>query len=668
MQSRRGGRGFGLMESTSLQRWLTLMFLAFSLLVITSVGLTLWGLDAQKQDAQLINLAGRQRMLVQQMAGLALMARPAGEPQYQAGLLAAANTFDRTLAALRHGGVVTDDAGHTLTLSPPADPSLISALDNVDAEWQTFRGQLGFATGAKPGISPADPQAIEASAAALVDGADQVVGVYGSLSAAKAASLHWIQAGFLVCAVALLGLGWWLIRRAIVRPLDELNRSAGQIGAGDLDTAIRGGGPMEIRRLGNTLETMRSELLRSRRELTASVNTLEERVNQRTQELEALATVSQDISSRLDIGEVLKSVTEKAQLLLGSEVAFLCLLDRKGQVLNLQSAVGPEAAVVKSASAVQPEISTQVFSGQTAVPCGLDCCPGFCAIMHPAYRASHLAVRLRTGDQVIGALCVGGTKPRMFGPEAVLVLTQLAGIAAVALENSHLYEQAEHRAALEERQQIAAEIHDGLLQTLGYLRWMVGLSSQQLSQGDVSRALATFQNIERAEQQAEIEMRRAIASLQEDFPVRSTLQELLAELVTGSGAWPAPRVQWDNHVNPPVLLSRSDGEQVLRVAREALLNARQHGQAESAVVSLDKVDGELVLSVADNGSGFKTDRPAARERLPGERPHFGLKIMEARASRLGGRVTVESTPGQGTRVTLRWPLVPPGGCQEHLGQ
>ena len=73
---------------------------------------------------------------------------------------------------------------------------------------------------------------------------------------------------------------------------------------------------------------------------------------------------------------------------------------------------------------------------------------------------------------MIGALCVGGTKPRMFAPEAVPLLTQLAGIAAVASEYSHLFEQAEHRAALDERQQIGAEIHDGLLQTLGYLRWL----------------------------------------------------------------------------------------------------------------------------------------------------------------------------------------------------
>jgi signal transduction histidine kinase len=230
----------------------------------------------------------------------------------------------------------------------------------------------------------------------------------------------------------------------------------------------------------------------------------------------------------------------------------------------------------------------------------------------------------------------------------------LAVSAAVALENSRLYAQAEHRAALEERQHIASEIHDGLLQTLSYLRWMVALSGQQLAEGDVPKALQTFQNIERAEQQAESEIRRAVASLQEDFPARYTLQDLLAELVVETAAWPSPRVEWDNRVNPPILLPRAETEQVLRVTREALLNVRYHAQAETVVVGLDKAGSELILSVADNGVGFVAEPTVGAEPPPGERAHFGLKIMAARAVRLGGHLAIASTPGSGTRVALRW--------------
>jgi len=658
----------GLLRTSSLQRWLAGVFLAFLALVVISVGLTFWGLNAQSQDAQIINLAGRQRMLVQQMAGLALEYQQEGESRYRVDLLAAAGSFSQTLSALRQGGVITDYTGRTLTLPPPRDQSLIAALDGVDREWQAFQSQLGLPAGAGQSVSPAAAQGIESSAFGLVDQADQVVRIYEALSTANIARLHWIQVGFLAGGLALLGLGWWLIRMIIVRPLGQLSQSARQIGAGDLETPLRPGGPAEIRDLGNTLEVMRSQLLGSSLELKAWVNTLEQRVEQRTRELAALAAVSQDISSHLNISEVLKSVTEKAKLLLGSEVAFLCLLDDQGQWLYLQSTAGPEAAAQKSASVVLPELAVQVLRGQSAVPCGTQTCPGLCEIVEPAFRASQLAVPLRNGDHVIGALCVAGSRPAMFGPESARVLTQLAGIAAVALENSRLYEEAEHRATVEERQRLAAEIHDGLVQTLSYLRWMVALSGQQLSRGEILQAQATFQKVEYAEKQAESEIRRAVASLQEDFPVRYTLQELLTGVVEEASAGSAPRVKWENQVRQPVILPRAESEQVLRVAREALLNARHHSQAEDVVVCFEKNDPELVLSVADNGIGFDMAATAQTQRLPGEPSHFGLKIMAARGHRLGGRVSVESSPGKGTRVTLRWPLGQAGGCQENASQ
>jgi nitrate/nitrite-specific signal transduction histidine kinase len=87
----------------SLQGRLTLLFLAFVLLVVVSVGAMLWGSEAQRQDALLINLAGRQRMLAQQMARLAFEAG-ASEETVNAALQETAQTFDQTLRALRDGG------------------------------------------------------------------------------------------------------------------------------------------------------------------------------------------------------------------------------------------------------------------------------------------------------------------------------------------------------------------------------------------------------------------------------------------------------------------------------------------------------------------------------------------------------------------------------------
>jgi nitrate/nitrite-specific signal transduction histidine kinase len=399
---------------------------------------------------------------------------------------------------------------------------------------------------------------------------------------------------------------------------------------------------------GLSRKRTRSQILASRQELQARVDTLEKRVQQRTAELEALAAVSREVTSHLEIGALLKSVTEKAQGLLGSEVAELCLVDANGRRLDLHATAGPDAAISKGRSQIREEAAGLLLNGVSARPCNADSCPGFCEILDPAYRASHLAAPLRTGDRVMGVLCVGSSRKEAFRPGAVSLLTQLAGAAAVALENSRLYEQAEAGATLIERQRLASEMHDGLLQTLSFLSWIARLADEQMSQGNLEAAHATLQKIERANAQAESEIRRAIASLQEDYPVQLTLQQQIERIIEDGGGGD-PAVEFDNHLNSPLVLPRQEREQVLGVVRESLLNARRYSRAERIRVGLEKVGREIVLAVEDNGIGFDpTGTP------DDDRPHFGIKIMSARASRLGGAVQVDSAPGKGTCVTLRW--------------
>ncbi|MEJ2302065.1 MAG: type IV pili methyl-accepting chemotaxis transducer N-terminal domain-containing protein [Anaerolineales bacterium] len=92
------------MKIASIQGRMGVLFTAFFLLVAVSVGATFWGIDTQKKDAVVINLAGRQRMLVQQMTRLALEIEKGGDPSYVASLEEAAAIFEQTLNALRNGG------------------------------------------------------------------------------------------------------------------------------------------------------------------------------------------------------------------------------------------------------------------------------------------------------------------------------------------------------------------------------------------------------------------------------------------------------------------------------------------------------------------------------------------------------------------------------------
>ena len=101
----------------------------------------------------------------------------------------------------------------------------------------------------------------------------------------------------------------------------------------------------------------------------------------------------------------------------------------------------------------------------------------------------------------------------------------------------------------------------------------------------------------------------------------------------------------------PLFLPPDHLEQVVRVLQEALVNVNHHAGADQVSVCLERQDGEITLSVEDNGRGFDPDVTPSDGR-----EHFGLSIMRARAARIGGLIEIDSTLGEGTRFVLRWPL------------
>lgn len=641
-----------MVKISSLKGQIRLLLMAFAALVTISVVITYWGLEAQKTDAMVINLAGRQRMLLQQMTRLALEVQHQPDADKKLALRESMIAFEQTLTALIDGGPAPYYSGLSAELPAAKNTTIIERLQRVAQSWPAFRFSLDQVLD----YTPETPefqlalQNVETQSPQLIQQMDEAVRQISQVSRQNLNRLKWAQAAFLAAALGLLGLGRWLTQRSLIAPLQEVGEAARRIGQGDLASPVEMQEPEEVRLLSETLENMRLQLRASREALLSMNERLEENVAQRTRELEALYTVSREISSRLDIQHVLRSVADKARQLLGGEAAYLCLLDQKGRYLHLQATSGPPNAVVEIFSTTQAPFVGQVLSSPQAVMCNVAGCHGYCEIMSTPYRASHLAAPLRVGERVIGALCVGSTQTNAFSEDAMDLLTRLASAAAIALENARLYEQAERTATLEERQRLAAEMHDGLAQTLSYLQLTIDLAREQVEKGRPTQAMETLARGQRAIDQAALEIRRAIANLQQELPLRYTLQEQLAELVAEFPDDGAP-IECKPEVKEPVVLPRDQAEQALRVAREALLNARRHSQASRILLTLSQEEGCLKLSVEDDGSGFDLDS------LPCDdgRPHFGVNIMYARAARLGGDLQIQSAPGAGTRVVLKWP-------------
>lgn len=222
---------------TSVRAKLGTIFVGFLLLVAGSVVATFVAVRAQRADALVINLAGRQRMLTQAMtkAVLALAYDPASS--HEAELREAADRFDRTLTALLDGGSVPY-GGEIVALPPTTDGAIRAQLKAVDELWQELQQELQTVQRAEP-ETPAFAQAIrevESLSPVILQEMDQAVQLYEAAAERKLARLRGIQAVFFVSALALLVLGYLLIQRTVVNPVTTLEAASRRMARGDLGT------------------------------------------------------------------------------------------------------------------------------------------------------------------------------------------------------------------------------------------------------------------------------------------------------------------------------------------------------------------------------------------------------------------------------------------------
>ena len=207
-------------------------------------------------------------------------------------------------------------------------------------------------------------------------------------------------------------------------------------------------------------------------------------------------------------------------------------------------------------------------------------------------------------------------------------------------------------ATLHERHRIAAEMHDGLAQTLSYLGHQIDEAADLTDRKGNPTLLHQYGKLRRIIDKAARDVRRSIASLQEEplprRPLKAHLQTMIAQLTTNGG----PPITIQNDLPTALYLPREQIEQVTRVVQEGLLNALNHAGASQIHVHLHHTERETCITIQDDGHGFDPELPASDNR-----DHFGLKIMRARAIRIGGQVSITSSPGQGTTIQLSWPIV-----------
>ena len=190
---------------------------------------------------------------------------------------------------------------------------------------------------------------------------------------------------------------------------------------------------------------------------------------------------------------------------------------------------------------------------------------------------------------------------------------------------------------LAERQRLAREIHDTLAQGLS----SIVLLARGVENGLPEPAAAGVREIRETASANLAEARRFVAGLTPPALEGSTLGEALARVAAGH-----PRVAFRIEGEPYELPMEADVA-LLRTTQEALANVERHARARAAAVTLAYHEDEVTLDVFDDGVGF--DAAASAD------GRFGLHGMRERIGELGGTLTIESVPGEGTAVAVALP-------------
>lgn len=265
---------------------------------------------------------------------------------------------------------------------------------------------------------------------------------------------------------------------------------------------------------------------------------------------------------------------------------------------------------------------------------------------HPQM-TSFLGVPIVVRDEVFGNLYMcdkeGGD---VFTDVDEEMLVGLAAAAGVAIENARLHAQVAEYATIEDRERIARDLHDTVIQRL----FAIGMSLQSTLRLVPEPAVARLQTAIDDLDATVREVRAAIFELHTArLPGRSVRQELItlgAESARALGY--EPTIRFDGPIDTAV--DDDVADELFAVLREALTNVAKHAHAASAQVAVEVRDGWLTARVVDDGEGFGpgTDTHAGR----------GVENMTSRAVRLGGSLAIRAAAPTGSEVVWTVPLTP----------
>ena len=374
---------------------------------------------------------------------------------------------------------------------------------------------------------------------------------------------------------------------------------------------------------------------------------LYEDMRQRERWLDSLHDLTNRILAGADSESVLTRIAEDARALAQADTAMIVNASGVPGELVVAVAVGAGSDGLEG----RPIPAGRSISGEvmrTLKPVVFKDASSEARAHQPVIRAAKIGpaifVPLRARDTAMGTLMVGNQHGgRTFEAGMVRLVETFADQAAVAIEYGRAQVDQRRLSVMEDRERIAKELHDGIIQSLFAVGMKLQGTAQMAGSPDVSSrlegAVAELDRVIR-------DLRNYIFGLRPGILADRQLDQALR--VLGEEVQERSRVRVEVDVDAAAAAALSgQSHEIVQMTREALSNVIRHAGARSATVTLHRNGKSAVLTIADDGSGFDS-----RGRSSGN----GLQNMRGRASALGGSFSVQSRRGKGTRLRITVPI------------
>jgi two-component system nitrate/nitrite sensor histidine kinase NarX len=462
--------------------------------------------------------------------------------------------------------------------------------------------------------------------------------------------LYIAQISLLFAGVVLIGVILMRIQRRLMEPLAHLRNWALRMRGGNLSARIPVPERGEFAELARDINSLGEELKRLSREMDQEVRKQTERIEMKNRSLEILYDVAASINTSRDLNDLLKRFLITLSAVTNAKAATVRLLTDDDQ-MRLVASLGMDHDVADNEEYVavgRCMCGQAVREGTLLSQDNVRQCSRFAG--RPFFvdeDVEMIAVPLQYRGSNLGVYNLFVPKPGLVGREDIKdLLTSIGRHLGMAIEKSRLDETSKRLSILRERNMLSHELHDSLAQTLASLRFQVRMLDETLQDSGSEDARKEVLQLKNGLDEAYTELRELLAHFRAPFDERGLVAaiEHVVDRFRKEAKIPIFfQNQWKDIDLPSVLEM-----QVLRIIQEALTNIRKYSNAHAVRVLLrNDADGNCVALVEDDGVGIQSP---VLDGKPGE--HIGLSIMQERAHRLGGELSIETEPGEGTRIVL----------------